>query len=191
MLVRLGTSEEKRIRAGPVLATPLFVNTGTLLVGMTMRITAVLFTLLFTKEAGVVAVQLGTVHTTGARWFHVINDPIVASANVLVTKHLPVPAPPLGCLVGGKVLELAAVILGHVTEVLLIEESLVEDITLIEHVHTDIVVVVVVVVVGCGTVEDHCEEEKNERQREKLHGLFCCSIRLFVRFDCVCSNCGN
>ena len=114
-----------------------------------------------------------------------INDPLVASANVLAAKHLLVPAPPLGCLVGGKVLELAAVILGHVMEVLLIEESLVEDITLIEHVHTDIVVVVVVVVgCGCGTVEDHCEEEKNERQREKLHGLFCCWV--CFGFDCVC-----
>ena len=61
VLVRLGTSVEEWIRAGPVLATPLLVNTGTLLVGMVLGSTAVLFTLLFTKEAGVVAAELGTV----------------------------------------------------------------------------------------------------------------------------------
>ena len=61
LIVRPGASVEERIRAGPILATPLLVNTGTLLVGMVLGSTTVLITLLFTKEAGVVAAELGTV----------------------------------------------------------------------------------------------------------------------------------
>ena len=92
----------ERLGTGPILATPFLVFTRTLLVGVEMVPPAQLWASLLTKEASVVAGELGTVQTARARWLHVINDPLVALANVWTANESLVSAPPLGCLVRGE-----------------------------------------------------------------------------------------